>query len=731
MALNLIDDVYPDEDWDGDEDEDTNDRILGDGGGDGDEYQGSGYSAAGRASSSKIFPSASSSSLTSPSLSPVASSGYYAMSMIDDSKYYWREEDYEPLQPVGLEFSGEECLYNDEGLFEVEFCKDDLEGRTVLEDADKYMDEHGVLEADEEIIEDSEDDNEEEDEDNLSEGDTDGAPRRGRLEPGGYQDPDEDFFFNQNDVVQLASLSSEQFKNQISESSLVLPLRPHGPALDDFLEAVIDHPTKYAQIVSLRPHVESTREPKPIFPKERLHPPLEFVEAHARFLYVDGLPPLEVDGEAGDLENPIHRSFLQRTVASLVNVDSSAVFPASTSSAFVGFPSPVALAQALASGPTESVIVSPPAISLWRGPLPDQFKGKGGAIVDLTNIPPGNTPLTLMRALFPPGSEVETAYRDVSHEDFAFRSSTRVLLRFASREQAESAVGSILIEKQLQDLGRYAPRLLRARRELVHAGYDGPNRSTERRVMGRRLVVDGDMPSKSFYLSHAGVVHVRNLDSAVTQPNLSAAFDRYCARRRDVAGSVEFVTCHAGLPTGCAYVGFDIPGEAEAALQDLKGVLHLGATRARVKLVRDRRAPGQPEIRVEKRKERSVEELLDDLDNWEKYVSPEDLKTLEGAGIAKVVLDEALRNIRYNNKTFGSYDSALRSEALEPQKMDGELYKELVQLYVSTLIDCLPTEDKVGEMYEATHFPDEPIDLSVFQTEKERQKRLLEKRTSF
>jgi hypothetical protein len=358
--------------------------------------------------------------------------------------------------------------------------------------------------------------------------------------------------------------------------------------------------------------------------------------------------------------------------------------------------------------------------------------GKGeGAVVELTNVPPGYTPVTLMRALFPPGSEVEAVHGDVAPEDFAFRSSNNVLLRFSSQKKAESAVGSMLLEEQLRNLGRYAPRFLRARRELVHAGYDGPNRSTEKRVMGLRLIVDGDMPSKSFHLSHAGVIQVRNLDSAVTQPELSAAFDRYSSRRRDVAGSVEFVTCHAGLPTGCAYVGFDTPGEAEAALQDLKGVLSIGATRARVKLVRDRRAPGQPAIRVETRKERSAEELLDDLNNWEKCVNQEDLKTLEAAGIAKVVLDEALRNIRYNNKTFGSFDSAPRSEALEPQKMQGELYRELVQLYVSTLIDCLPTEAKVGEMYEVTHYPDEPIDLSVFQTEKDRQKRLLEKRARF
>ena len=545
-------------------------------------------------------------------------------------------------------------------------------------------------------------------------------------------DPEEFYFYGQNDVFHLASLEPGFLEEEEPELCPVLPLRRHGPDLDDFLSAVIDHPSKYAVIESKRPHVESMREPKAFFPKDRLNPPLDFVNAHARFMFVAGLPSLEVDGKVADLTNPVHCSYLQRNVSSLVSVDPSCVFPASLASAFVGFPSEAELLRALMKGPGESLLFSPPIVSRWRKDVPPQWAGQGDgvAIVQLSNIPPGNTGLSLRQALIPEGSELEAVYGNVTPQDFYFQSSTSVLLRLASSEEADSAVSCRLLNEQLHHLGQYVPRLYRARRELVHGGWERPRKLHEKRVVGPRLIVDGDMPSKPFYLSHAAVVHARHLDPTLTQEELSLAFEPFCARRRDVAGSVEFVTCSAGLPTGSAYIGFDIPGEAEAAIRAMNGVISLGATRAPLRLVKDRRAPGQPVVLPEKRGERRAEELLDDLDNWEQYANPADLKVLEAAGISKMVLDEALRNIRYSNKTFGSLDSGPRYDALEPDKSSGELYRNYVQLYISTLKDCLASPDDVGAMYEATHFPDEPIDLSIFQREEERQKKLLEKRVS-
>jgi len=56
----------------------------------------------------------------------------------------------------------------------------------------------------------------------------------------------------------------------------------------------------------------------------------------------------------------------------------------------------------------------------------------------------------------------------------------------------------------------------------------------------------------------------------------------------------------------------------------------------------------------------------------------------------------------------------LRSEALKPETSPGQLYEELVVLYIQTLKECVATPDNVGPMYEALHMPNEPIDLSIF-----------------
>jgi RNA recognition motif-containing protein len=241
------------------------------------------------------------------------------------------------------------------------------------------------------------------------------------------------------------------------------------------------------------------------------------------------------------------------------------------------------------------------------------------------------------------------------------------------------------------------------------------------------LIVDSDMPPKKFHISHSGVLHIRNLDPALTREDISAAFDEFSSRTR-MMGSVDFVTCEAGKRTGEAYVGFDTPGEAEAAIRAFSGVLKLGNCRSNLRSVKDRQIPGKPAVVSEHRPERSVEELIDDLDNWERYVDPEDVKILEQHGVNKIVLDEALRAIRYNNKSFGAFDASIRSEALEPTSMQGGQYKELVEMYVAALKGCLATPEDVGEMYENLHLPGEELDLSIFDQEKERQKRLLDHR---
>lgn len=651
---------------------------------------------------------------------------YYAPQLLDHDRYFWSEEDFESLG----DFDEELLELEEDGTFEIEI--DDSDVATQLIAGTNAV---GALQGGGRAIDDDDD------EDGLDDEDEEDMRFAKRRRPTQFDEAvpettnlEEHFFFGQNDIFELAAADEKLFDvKEEGVPKIAMPLRPHGPNLDDFLEAMIEHPTEYALLVSEQLHPDSKREPKPFIPKSRLNPPLDFVESHARFLYVAGLPPLEVDGEEGDLNNPVHCNMLQNNIARLFGIDSDRVFPSSTTSGFVGFSSPRQLADAIGKGPEEPMLYSPARIAIYNGERDGKHasfaKVSPETTMEIIGIPPGNTSVSLADKLFPAGTEVGAAY-GVSPDKIHFISPTRALIRFDSEEQAESAIVSQTFGEQLKNVGEYPVRLFRARRELVHAGFDGPYKMKEKRTMGPRLVVDGDMPSKKFYLSHARVISLRNLDPGVSKEEIAAAFQPYCARPRDVHGSVEFVTCEKGLPTGRAYVGFDVPLEAEAVISSLKGSMRLGNVVAKMRPVKDRRIPGIPIARPEKRPERAAEELLDDLNNWERYVEPEDLKLLVAAGISKDVLGEALRGIRYNNASFGVFDASIRAEALQPEKETGELYRELVQMYVSTLKDCIATPEDVGELYESVHFPGEQLDLSIFEQEKIRQHSLHERRVT-
>jgi hypothetical protein len=630
---------------------------------------------------------------------------YNAPELIDDDVYYWREEEYDEIDVEGMdeEFDGGEFI--------------DLD----FEESDVMGVKGGGVEFDDDS-----------DAPPVNRGRDDrsrGGRNMGRKEAWEKNDPEEDFFFNQSNILEIAA--QDDFKEATSQpSDLVLPIANLGPNVDDFLQAMVEHPSKYAQAEKRNAHPESRREPKPDFPKNRAHPTEGFINQYPRFLYVTGLSPLMVNGETGDLDNPVHRSFLQKTIARLVGVDSERVSPANTTSGFVGFDSPKALAAALAAGPSEAVVKGAVEVSKFRASEDDCDFAKTSpeTIVQIDNLPPGNSSKSLARSLFPEGTEVGTVYSGLTKDDIYFLSANTVLVRFSSPEQAESAVDSLLIRDRLEELAQFSVRFFRARRELVHAGFGGPARGWEVRKMGPRLVVDGDMPSRNFFLQHSRVAYLRDLDPSLTKEDIAAAFQPFCVQQRDTQGSVEFATCSAGKPSGRAYVGFDIPGEAEFAIRSLNGRIELGGRKAVMKLVGDRSIPGQPVPRPEKRPERSVEELLEDLNNWERYVDPADLEELENIGISKVVIDEALRGIRYSNPTFGAFDASLRSESLEPEKMTGQQYKELVQMYVATLKECVATPDNVGRLFQGMHFPDEPMDMEIFEAEKERQKDIKEQR---
>ena len=511
----------------------------------------------------------------------------------------------------------------------------------------------------------------------------------------------------------------------------VQPLNLKGPSMHDFVQAMAEHPVKYGQLRFVSPHPESTREPIPDSPGNRRNPPLEFLEAHKRFVYVWGLPPLlSVDEKPSDLENPLHSLELQKTTAALFDVSPEAVYPASISSAFVGFDSIQDQRFATLVGPLQTFVDSPVQISKYtpsEGDKKSFEKSDLDRVVVLDNLPSGLTPSFLAKHLFPEGTDAGDLM-NLTADDIVMLSPHKAVVRLESVEHATNAIQSTIVEQRLKDFGKHTIRYSNARRELVYTGLNtGPGGRDLERKVSPKLIVDGDMPTKNFYRSHATVLHLRNLDPDTTKQQISDFFQPHCAFPRDIAGSIEFVTCYKGLPTGKAFVGFDEHGEADAALEVLSAsngmIKGLGHNKVIAKVVRDARS-----VQRDHRTTRSEDQLLDSLDNWEQYADPEDLQELYANGISKEALDEQLRAIRYHNPTFSGMDQAMSSEAMDAQLGSGGMYQELVQTYISTLRECLSTPENPGPIYESLFLPDEELDTEIFEDEIARQEELKKQR---
>ena len=585
-----------------------------------------------------------------------------------------------------------------------------------------------------------------------------GGSLKDKIPPLALED-DYDRWIQQNfDMTQMSENDSLGFEEDLLEemtpeernrhqrkyhSVSELPVMNNGAVMGIGQDIYTGQSTRFQMAKFCNPHPDSARQPKAAIPRRRKQPPMEFLEAHRRFLYIFGLPIQDPgDGSIATLNNPVHFAQVRKELARLAGVDSTEqVYPATTSSGYIGFDGTESMAAAIINGPTETFVYRPPVWSVFDHHSDQEYAGlytkksqedvqafcraeNDGAILLLSHLPRHNNPATLVQALFPANTPVGDAYSDVTVDDIFFLNSTEALVRFSSMDQAQSALSSQLVATQLlEQLGTYRIRLQRARREQVHAGYRGPFIG-RRQVLkwGHRLVVDGDMPSQNFYISHADTVLAWNLDVNTTNYELSQWVKPYCAMPRDIEGSIEIVTCEDCLPTGRAYIGFDFPGEADAFLKAMGGnTAQFGNRIVQLKKLKTRHvAGGKYYPGPDKRPERTVDELWRSLDGWEDLVDPADLQTLYAAGIDKWILDDAFRVLRYKNISFGSYDQGIRRESLEPQKDRGQQYRDFVQLYVKTLIEALPTPERPGPIYEALFLPDEPVDLSIFDEEKVR-----------
>jgi len=339
------------------------------------------------------------------------------------------------------------------------------------------------------------------------------------------------------------------------------------------------------------------------------------------------------------------------------------------------------------------------------------------------------SPAILAESLFPAGTEVGDIYGSLSTDRIVLLSPNSAVVAMPSAEAADNAVTSVLVKERMIDMGQHRIRYNKARRELVPTGtHGGPDGTEPLRKLGNRLIVDGDMPTKTFFTSHATTIFLRELDPSVTKQDIANFFQPFCSVARDVDGSTEFVTCREGLPTGRAFVGFDEFGEAEAALDALcreKGrLIGLGPTIVVADHVKER----MNKDRRVKRSTRSEEELLDSLNNWQQYVDPADLQLLMDNDVSIEALNETFRAIRYHNDTFASLDQAVRNETINPEKEAGGMFKELVQTYISTLKECLASPENPGAVYQSLHAPDEPIDTEIFEIEAERVAELRKRR---
>jgi len=618
---------------------------------------------------------------------------YYAPELLQ-ADAYWNEEDYDQhIQPQGL---------SAEDIERMTF-KDD-EGNEVLHlpyTAEDFQEQYLGM------FEEPEYDGPEGFQEIVSEMDA------RQEEDFAKRNPEDFFYYEQDDLMTITGMDKSDFRNETIDET-VLPLNLEEDSIAGFMTAVQEHPTAVASITDEAPHPQSLREPVPHFRKQ---PPAEFVHAHQRFLFVSGLP---LSAHHSDLENPVHRQALQERVAQLVgNVDSSSVAVTEPDCAFVGFPSPRAVWQAL-QGPKDAVLQVPVEASMPTD-LEHPFVKAADAdtVIELQNIPVGSTAKSLLNTLFPLNTEVYTAYGEgLTTDSVCFLTKHSCLLRFSSAEQAQSALDSHIFEDRLSALGRHVVHFFRARRENRII-----NKDLKRRL-GDRIMVDCDVPTPKFFRSHAAVVRIERLEKTATKAELTAQFQPFCSAFRDEQGSIEFVKDHAGKFMGEAYIGFDAPGEAERARKSLNGSRTM-------RKVKDVKVPNRPDIAPpEPRLERSEAELLDDLNNWERFVDAADLEKIYATGVKKIVLDETLRNLRYKNVTFGPFDQAVRSEALHPETQSGDMYKEVVQDYISTLIECLPTRENPGLLYEALHLPEEEVDLGVFEAEEERQIEIERKRAN-
>jgi len=524
-------------------------------------------------------------------------------------------------------------------------------------------------------------------------------------------------------------------------ANTLVPLADHGPSLQDFLDAMHDHPTKFASVERLNLHPESKREPLPtIVPGSRIAEPtsdfLALYGPYAGYLFVSNVPhpTVEDNTKLGEYDDVLARQSLVESIADIMGANALDVFPASMTSGYVRYKSFEEAQKAVMS--SQKKRLTDIALEMSTANADDNADD---TTVKLTNIIPGTTKHTIAKVFLPKGSTLSAKFDNlvITADAIDFVNPTTALVRLPSANIAQTMLESQDMHHHLKSelKHKWHVKVFPAKRSKVRDGYAGPNRFLPvYKHSDDQMVVSGEVPTDSFFRSHSDVIHLRNLSPAVTKKDLSAFFQTYSTDYRDESGSVEFVLDADGLRTDRAYVGFDLPGEADKVFEAFASgraqitagqdgaVSTVSMSKVKERVIRRGTKADRPQPRSE-------QELLDDLHNWERHVDPEDLEALDSLGITHDILDEIFVTLRYQNKTFAAADQARKGERSHPEYARGEHYRRIVRLYIKTLLEVSVTPDKPGMLYEGM-FPDGmEIDTTIFDDEKERINNLRQKTT--
>jgi len=569
---------------------------------------------------------------------------------------------------------------------------------------------------------------------NIDLGEGESQDRRGRLPPYeppmGY-DPQADTIEYQylfRDLVDVDHPILDMPSKPKSEA--ILPLRGSGPSLGDFLQATMDHPSKYSLVQRVNKHPDSKREARPTFPRDRKLPSEDFVNKYKGFLFVSGLVP-HLDEKTGDVlefDDPLHQQSISEAAAKVFGVTTLDVSPATPTSAFVGFATKNDAKEALINALNDCMVTHPTELSAFDGldeeKMTDEQKefvssaGDTNHVLKVTGVPVEVTSVEVIRAMFPPGSKLEAMFGPFTRSDYLRLSPTTLLINLGSSDLVSKALKSTNIANNAALVGKRNLQMMRAKRERVFDGWSGPNRAFAKSKLGKRLFVHGDIPPEDLFLSHHDVLHIAGLPPSVTLRDLATFFQPFCADQRDVVGSGHIVRCARGVPTGCAYIGFELPGELDQVKEMYNGKAIISEAPVTLRPVWDKEL--RRGVRQGARSERSLEELDDDLNNWERHVDPKDIKELEDLGVEKSILDEVMRTLRHHNRTFSSIDQAMPGERLYPERRVGTHYRDFVKKYIKILKSCVATRENPGLMYEAMFSPDQDVELGLFDIEEKR-----------